>query len=165
MEIEQIHELIEKVCPIYGVYKDKDGIVNIHYKEEATSDQIAASIDLVQQLPLLSAKQNKMAKIDKEFSNKIDSGFLTSYGWKLGLSIDGLVLLSSLYLMATTCEKAGLQIPSIIDTDGMPHLLDMQWLTVIMLQYGEYRSQMSLEYATKKKSVNDATTIEEVENV
>jgi hypothetical protein len=67
--------------------------------------------------------------------------------------------------MATTCEKAGLQIPSIIDTDGMPHLLEMQWLTVIMLQYGEYRSQMSLEYATKKKSVNDATTIEEVENV
>jgi hypothetical protein len=41
----------------------------------------------------------------------------------------------------------------------------MQWLTVIMLQYGEYRSQMSLEYAAKKKSVNDATTIEEVENV
>jgi hypothetical protein len=165
MEIEQIHELIAKVCPIDGVYKDKDGIVNIHYKEEATSDQIASSIDLIQQLPLLSAKQDKMAKIDKEFSNKIDAGFLTSYGWKLGLSIDDLVLLSSLYLMATTCERAGLQIPSIIDTDGMPHLLEMQWLTVIMLQYGEHRSQMSLDYANKKKSVNDATTIEEVENV
>jgi hypothetical protein len=165
MRVEQIHELIAKVCPINGVSQDEQGVVNINYKQEATSDQIAAALDLVQQLPLLSAKQDKIAKINKEFSNKIDAGFLTSYGWKLGLSIDDLVLLSSLYLMATTCERAGLQIPSIIDTDGMPHLLEMQWLTVIMLQYGEYRSQMSLDYANKKKSVNDATTIEEVENV
>jgi hypothetical protein len=105
-----------------------------------------------------------MDKINKEFSKKIDAGFLTIYGWKLGLSIDDLVLLSSLYLMATTCEKEGLQIPSIIDTDGIPHLFEMQWLTVIMLQYGEYRSQMSLDYANKKKSVTDATTIEEVDN-
>ena len=51
---------------------------------------------------------------------------------------------------------------SIIDLDGIAHTLSLQDLTVLMLQYGQARASLSNSYATIKQSINNSTTIEEL---
>lgn len=67
------------------------------------------------------------------------------------------------YLLAKEASSMNLPIPSIIDMNNNEIIFsDIQSMTLFMLQYGNYRSNLSKTYAARRKAVEDATTIEEV---
>ena len=54
---------------------------------------------------------------------------------------------------------------SIIDKNGGSHSLNLQDLTILMLQYGQFRASASSSYASKKELIKNASTIQELNNI
>ena len=66
--------------------------------------------------------------------------------------------------MAKEAANLGYPIPPIITLDNQEiSFSDIQTMTVFMLQYGEYRSSISKTFAARRRAVQNASTIEEVE--
>ena len=164
METYVIHEIISKIVKIHGISRSTDDKIEIQYAEEPTQEQKQKIEEFLNTLPLIIEKNLKYEQIDNDFAKTIDEGYTTSYGWKMGLGIQDITLLSSFFLLAKTANDNNIPIPDLIDKDGIPRQLDINQLTILMLQYGQYRADMSFTYATRRKNVNDATTIEEVKN-
>ena len=95
-------------------------------------------------------KQIELTSVDDWFSDQISLGFTTSYGWKLGLKDTDITLLTGAFVLAKQADEMGLLLPQIVDTDGVPHSLSLVEMTTLMLLYGDYRAQLSAEYARKK---------------
>jgi len=88
---------------------------------------------------------------DKWFAEQIDAGFSTESGIKLGLRESDVTLLTGNYVLAKEAAALGMEIPALIDADGTPHpMASIEELTTIMLAYGQHRSQLSAEYASRK---------------
>lgn len=95
-----------------------------------------------------------LKSVDDWFSAQISAGYTTSYGWKLGLTDVDITLLTGAFVLAKQADEMGLALPSIIDTNGVPHTLTLSEITELMLLYGNYRASLSSEYAIKKSSFN-----------
>lgn len=150
--ISILTQLVSSVCPIKGLSEENDSYV-IQFAAEATPEQKASANAIIANKDAIAEKYKKIDEINAEFASSIEAGFTTTYGWKLGLKNDDLILLSSLYLMARTCVEMNLPLPEIIDTDGVAHSLPFEMLTAVMLQYGAYRAELSKNYAEQKKII------------
>ena len=138
-EIGILTQEINKVCPITGL-SEKGKTYFIHFDGVADEDQRAAAQYIVDNKATILDKYYKLDELDKNFADSIDEGFTTSYGWKLGLKNDDVLLLSSLFLLSKTAAEMNLPIPEIIDTDGNSHALTIEELTILMLNYGDRKS-------------------------
>lgn len=98
-------------------------------------------------------KKAALAAIDAWFAGEIAKGFTTTGGWKLGLTESDVTLLTGQFVLAKEADAAGLPLPPVIDTDGIPHQLSITELTELMLSYGEHRATLSTEYAFRKAGV------------
>jgi hypothetical protein len=106
--------------------------------------------------PVKKAAIDKAAAIkavDVWFADEVSKGFTTEDGWKLGLLENDVTLLTGQFVLAKEADAAGLDLPPVIDTAGVPHQLDLADLTALMLAYGGHRAALSVEYAARKAAV------------
>ena len=161
--LSNLSESISKVCPIDGVADLGDGQFRIDYKEEATESQKQAAQTIVNGWPLEEKKLEKLAQIDKEWQQVLSNGWDSGQG-VLGISAEDVALLSANFSMAKEAANLGYPIPTIITLDNQEiSFSDIQTMTVFMLQYGEYRSSISKTFAARRRAVQNASTIGEVE--
>ena len=163
--IEIIHNEINKLFQIYGVADNKDGTYRIDFMEDTTEEQKQQAYDIVAKIPLIVAKKEKLQQIDADFENITKQGWDSGQGFSLGITAQDVSLLVGLFVLAKEASAMGLNPPPVIDMNGGIHTFTMQELTQLMLQYGQARSQISATDATRRKAVENATTIEEVNNI
>lgn len=115
-------------------------------------------------MPAISIDPSKKAQIDvarvaaaadEWFAAQIEQGFESDSGIRLGLSTDDVTLLTGNFVLAKEAAALSLDIPPVIDKDGVPHALDMEDLTALMLGYGQHRAALSAEYAQRKTATNE----------
>ena len=159
----EFNDEINKVVKTHGLNLNNDGTFRIDYVNEPTGDQIVAVNNLIQNYPLFCKKLEKLAKIDAEWDQTIAQGWDSGKGI-LGISANDVALLSANFSMAKEAANLGYPIPPIItQNDQEIAFSDIQSLTMFMLQYGEYRSSISKTFAARRRAVQNATTVEEVE--
>lgn len=162
-----LHNKINQVVPIVGI-QSIDNSIEIEYADPSgVTDQQAS---LIQQIllnwPLDLAKINKSSILDEKWNNEIKNGYLTNYGWKLGLTTADVTLLTGVFLLAKEAHLLGApEEASIIDTDGVSHTISITNFTSLMIQYGQYRTNLSSWYAEIKNQIEQALTIEQLENI
>lgn len=91
------------------------------------------------------------------FQSAIDEGFGYGEDIRLGLTTEDVALLTGNYVLAKECHELGLPLPPVIDKSGTSHTLDFNDLTALMLEYGQYRAQLSADYAAQRAAIEAAT--------
>lgn len=163
-----LHEKINSILLIDGISPRPDGSVLVHYSNniEPNTDQLNQINSIIDSWPLENMKIHKLNELDIFWQNTTDNGWTTPYGWKLGLTINDVTLLTGAFVLAKEASQLGLNNPvSIIDTEGLSHELSLQDLTMLMLQYGNARAQLSSRYASVKAAINGLSLLSEVENL
>lgn len=162
MVLVLLHDYIEKVCPIHGISQVSENEYRIDFKDEATDEQKQEANNRLLAWPLEEAKLNKLKQIDAEWNTAIKSGWNSGQGI-LGISGEDVALLNGAYSLSKETANMGLPLPPIITLDNQEIVFsDIQAMTLFMLQYGQYRSNLSKLYASRKRAVQNATTIEEI---
>ena len=164
MDLGEINNIITQQVPISGLTMIGQEIV-IVFDESATAEQRELGQQLLAGMPLYFAKKEKNAQIDSEFESAAKLGWDSGMGFRLGLTIQDVSLLVGLFVLAKEGASLNIEPPPIIDTNGLIHNFSMQELTALMLQYGAARSQMAVNYANRKKALEDAKTISEVNSL
>jgi len=158
----EFNDEINKVVKIHGLSLNDDGTFRIDYIEEPTQDQLSIVNDMVQKYPLFCKKMEKLEEIQKEWEHTIAQGWNSGQGI-LGISAEDVALLSANFAMAKEASNLGYPIPLIITLDNQEIIFpDIQSMTIFMLQYGAFRSNVSKIFAAKRRAVQNASTIEEV---
>ena len=114
---------------------------------------------------LSQAKARKLQSIDNEWLN------LEKVGWDtgrpeghLGITPSDVALISGSFALAKEASSLGLPIPSLVTIENNKlSFTNITEMLELMLFYGNARSQMSIEIAAKRKAVENALTIEELE--
>lgn len=115
---------------------------------------------------LENLKQRKLQQLEDYWNFKISEGWTGPEGWKLGLTIDDVTLLTGAFLLLKEGVNLGLvSSTTIIDTDNVPHTVDLQTMTGLMLNYGQYRANLSNEYSSIKNQISEATDENQLEAI
>lgn len=94
------------------------------------------------------------AQLDEWYRFAIEEGFASESGIRLGLSDTDIALLAGTFVLAKEAAAAGLPLPPVFDRHGAPHTFgSIEDLTALMLAYGQYRAQLSTEYAARKAAL------------
>ena len=161
-----LHKKINEIVPITGIAALEDGSYQVHYVDEPTEEQQSAVDLILDNADFELAKFNKLQQIENEWKQTLANGWETSDGYRLGIDISDVALLTGLFTLAKEASSLGINDPvSIIDTDGISHTLSLTQLTQLMLAYGNARANLSSEYANRINSAKQATTIEELGEV
>lgn len=164
--LTELHQKINNIVPINGLSTLDNGSIVINYINLPTPEQEALINQILNSLELDTAKFNKLVEIDNDWKLTVKNGWETPSGWKLGIDTQDVTLLTGLFILAKEAASLGMTDPvTIIDTDGQSHNLTLLELTNLMLQYGSARAILSTQYANRRNLVNQATTIEEIENI
>jgi len=92
---------------------------------------------------------------DNWFAEQVAEGFESTGGIKLGLGESDVTLLTGNFVLAKEAAELELDIPPIIDSDGVAQQLTIEQLTGLMLEYGQRRAALSVEYASKRQGTED----------
>lgn len=162
-----LHQKINQITNIISIEKISDNyIIQYENEQSVTPEQMSQINGIIEEWPLTEAKLNKIQLLDTNWEIQLKNGFITSYGWKLGLKNSDVTLLTGAFLLGKEAASMGLsQDATIIDIDGISHSLLINDLTILMLQYGQYRTNLSTEYSNKKNEIENAISIEEVNNI
>lgn len=147
---------------------EQDSVVTIDYAQdlELTEVQNQEINNILNTWPLTKAKLAKIETLDNNWKIVLKNGWTTPDGYKLGIDIQDITLLNGAFTLAKEASLMGINAPtSIVDIDGMSHSLLLPDLTILMLQYGQARAELSGSYAAIKQSINSATSIEEVDSI
>ena len=101
----------------------------------------------------ITLSSTQVAKLDSE-ELRVAADESTS-GIKLGLTESDVTLLTGNFVLAKEADELELDIPPIIDREGMPHELNIEQLTGLMLEYGQHRASLSVEYAARRQGSED----------
>lgn len=137
---------------------------------EATSPEELKNIDPVSEIMSISefdqAKLDKLQEIDQAWKITLNNGWQTPEGWSLGIHTDDVALLNGAFALAKEASSLGSVDPIVIlDTEGEPHELTLEQMVPLMLAYGQARSALSTNDASRRRDVKNATTIEELEAI
>ena len=99
------------------------------------------------------AAEYSVVEFDSWWIEQVEQGFRSASGILLGLTTEDVTLLTGNFVLAKEAAALSLDLPPIIDKDGVPHSLDLEDLTALMLEYGQYRAALSAEYATRKAAI------------
>lgn len=118
-----------------------------------------------QKVILDRAKQEKLSSIDFQWFTALQTGWDCGQG-HLGMSAEDVALLTGNFALAKESAAMGGPIPPLVTKENNIITFDsIQDLTMMMLSYGQARSLLSIEYAKKRKTVQGATTIQELEAI
>lgn len=163
-----LHKKINNIIPIISIEHISNNSYHIIYEDESLlNNNIITQIEnIIQTWPVDQHRINILNNLNSNWNNKINDGWLTPYGWKLGLNNSDITLLSGAFLLAKEASSLGLsQDATIVDTDGISHTISITDFTNLMLQYGEYRSQISTTYSNLLTTINNASSIEQLNNI
>lgn len=163
-----LHNKINSITPIISIEKIDEINFAIEYQDPTgvSPEHLALINNVIDQWPLDEAKLAKLQILDNKWNNQLLQGFTTPYGWKLGLQNSDVTLLTGAFLLAKEAASMNLSSnASIIDTDNISHSLSIENFTILMLEYGQYRTQLSTTYAEKKILIENAQSFEELDSI
>lgn len=161
-----LHEKINSIVPIQGISDNGDGTYRVDYLAEPTAEQLVLVNQAITDYPLIVVKQEKLKQIDAEWVTLEQTGWDSGQGFNLGIASSDVALLVGVFSLAKEAAAMGLPIPSIIAmNNSVVNFSTIDEMTLLLLRYGAARSQMSEDFAAKRRAVEAATTIEEVESI
>jgi hypothetical protein len=153
---------LNNILPIRGV-SESNNVISVMYINQPTELQLTQINEVIDSWPLQKSKLERLNQLDEIWSNAVKNGWTTSSGYKLGIDIQDITLLTGAFALAKEANNAGFTDPTyIVDTEGNSHALSLSEFTQLMLQYGQARAVLSNSYANLKKSINEATNLEEL---
>jgi hypothetical protein len=154
------------------VQSDADGSNKTNVYKIRNTEDISAKIDelaslLLSYSPLADtlelAKHKKLNDINNEWLILERAGWDSNQGFHLGITSSDVALLVGVYTLAKEASVLGLPIPAIIAIDNSSiQFATFAEMTTLLLRYGAARAEMSSTFALKRKAVEAATTIEEI---
>jgi len=112
---------------------------------------------------LSQAKARKIQAINNEWLTLEKTGWDSGQGYYLGITPSDVALLVGVFSLAKEAAALGLELPHLISMANTPiSFSTIQEMTLLLLQYGQARSNMASSFAARRKAVADATTIEEL---
>ena len=112
---------------------------------------------------LSQAKARKLQDIDNEWFNLEKTGWDSNQGFNLGITPSDVALLVGVFSLAKEAAVLGIELPNLISMANTPiSFATIEEMTMLLLQYGQARSNMASSFAARRKTVADATTIEEL---
>jgi hypothetical protein len=164
--LSKLHEQINSIVSIEGVQDLGNNTFHIEYLTEPSSEQLTQVNNIIDGWPLYKAKLEKLEQADISWKTAMSNGWTTPYGWKLGTDNQDVTLLTGAFILAKEANNMGLSTTgTVIDMDGKSHELSLQDMTMLMLQYGQFRSQLSSQDALKRELINNAISIEDLEQI
>lgn len=155
-DIVPVEYIEEKNQNLVIVYSDPDIVL--------TTEQQSQINALLNTWPVTKLQYQKIKQINNNWKIKLNEGWITSYGWSLGIDVQDVALLTGAFTLAKEASNLGITDPvSIVDKEGLSHELNLADLTSLMLSYGQARSQLSGAYASKLNAIKNATSVEELE--
>lgn len=154
-QIDELTQTLSESVPIF---------MGDHFKQAWT---IIEKFDAAekQKVILDRAKQEKLSSIDFQWFTELQTGWDCGQG-QLGMSAEDVALLVGNFAMAKESAAMGGPIPPLVTKENnIITFNSIQDLTMMMMSYGQARSMISLEYAEKRKAVQSATTIQELETI
>jgi len=155
---------IEYVIVEYVPYENTDPNKQVVYDElpQAVDGVWKLNYSLVN-ISLEQAKFNKLQNIEQEWRSLEILGWDSGQGYYLGITPSDVALLVGVFSLAKEAAALGLELPHLISMANTPiSFSTIQEMTLLLLQYGQARSNMASSFAARRKAVADATTIEEV---
>lgn len=114
--------------------------------------------------PLSQAKATKLQLINSQWTVLEKTGWDSGQGFNLGIASSDVALLVGVFSLAKEAAAMGLAVPSIIAmNNSVVNFETISEMTVLLLRYGAARSQMSEDFAAKRRAVESSTTVEELE--
>ena len=111
---------------------------------------------------LSQAKARKIQAINNEWITLEKTGWDSGQGYHLGITPSDVALLVGVFSLSKEAAALGLELPHLISMANTPiSFTTIQEMTMLLLQYGQARSNMASSFAARRKAVADATTIEE----
>lgn len=164
--LQVLHESIANILPIHGIAENDDVTYRIDYVEPPTPEQLDQVNSIIESWPLEKTKLEKLEEVDAEWKTILEAGWQTPYGWSLGIDIADVALLNGNFVLAKEAAGMGITDPVfVVDTTGESHAFNLADLTALMLQYGQARAVLSSQDAAKRTAINNANTIEELDNL
>jgi len=112
---------------------------------------------------LSQAKARKIQVINNEWIALEKTGWDSGQGYYLGITPSDVALLVGVFSLAKEAAALSLELPHLISMANTPiSFSTIQEMTLLLLQYGQARSNMASSFAARRKAVADATTIEEL---
>jgi hypothetical protein len=160
-----LHDKIMKVIPINGVSQDYDKNITVSYIDQPDDYQLNKINHLINSWPLELKKIEKISQIEFEWKKIIEQGWNCGQG-HLGLSASDVALLSGAFTLAKEAAALGYPIPPLVTLeDNLINFSSIQEMTALLLQYGAARSAMSVNFAERRKVIENATTLKELEAI
>lgn len=161
-----LHEKINKIVPILGISENEDGSYRIDYVNEPDQAQLDQINKIIQDWPLEKLKLSKIDELNIEWTKTLNNGWATPYGWKLGLTTQDIVLLNGTFALAKEASSLGINNPiSIIDTNNEAHEFNLTDLTLLLIQYGKARADLSAKYSLKINLIKEVSSIQELDQI
>lgn len=163
-----LHQKIQEIVNIVSISQTSANNFSIEYTdaENVSQQQLDQVNNILNLWPLDQEKFVKLTALDNKWNTDTNNGFSTPYGWKLGLTNNDVTLLTGAFLLAKEASNMGIsQNATIIDTNGVSHSIAINDLTLLMLQYGQYRTELSTQYSNTKILIQQASSIEELNNI
>jgi len=162
--LSKLHEKINSITPIQGISDNGDGTYRVDYLSEPTEEQLALVDLAIADYPLQIAKTERLKVIDTEWVALEKTGWDSGQGFNLGITASDVALLVGVFSLAKEAAVMGLSVPSIIAmNNSVVNFETISEMTILLLRYGAERSQLSEDFAAKRRAVESATTVEEVE--
>ena len=162
----KLHEQIDSIVSIEGVQDLGNNTFHIEYLTEPSSEQLTQVNNIIADWPLRKAKLEKLEQVDISWKTTMSNGWTTPYGWKLGTDTQDVTLITGAFILAKEANSMGLSTTgTVIDMDGQSHELSLQDMTILMLQYGQFRSQLSSQDALKRELINNANSIDSLNQI
>lgn len=112
---------------------------------------------------LAEAKELKQISINNEWIALEKTGWDSGQGFNLGITPSDVALLVGVFSLAKEAAVLGIELPHLISMANTPiSFTTIEEMTLLLLQYGQARSNMASSFAARRKAVADATTIEEL---
>jgi hypothetical protein len=160
-----LHKTINDIVPIIGITQEDNNYI-IEYVNQPNQEQLTLINAVINDWPLEQAKLLKIAELDLSWSKKLKNGWVTPLGWKLGITTEDVTLLSGAFILAKEAAEMGItDLANIIDSNGVSHSIMFSEFVELMLEYGQYRTSISLWYSEKLSNIKSATSINQVNNI
>ncbi len=161
-----LHEKINEIVPIHGISSNEDGTFRIDYLNEPTEEQLNQVQEIINNIFLLQAKQDKLKLIDLEYLETEKNGWDSGLGYSLGIAANDVALLTGAYALAKEADVLGLPLPKFIAmNNNVISFNSLSEMTQLLLRYGDARANLASTFANRRKAVENATSIEELNSI
>jgi hypothetical protein len=115
---------------------------------------------------LSQAKARKLQELNSEWTALEKTGWDSGKGYHLGITPSDVALIVGVFSLAREASAMGMPLPGLISMENNTIEFEtIQDMTVLLMYYGKARSDMANAFAARRKAVEAATAVEEVNAV